>query len=130
MYSHAPHLIVEARMPQFRLPFSGDVTQAINPWTWMSQMIGNQFGVNINLGQSAEPALERLILDEVGSYGRQLGRIGDAMRVLITKVRDPAHQFTPDDIKALDRLIAQLDDIDGVKTRYQRDAAAGRAPRS
>ena len=113
-------------MPSFRLPLSGDVMQTINPWTWMTQLVGNQFGVNINLGKSSEPALERLILDEVGSYGRQLGRIGDAMRMLIKKARDPAHEFTDDELKVLDRLLFQLDEVDAIKTRFERDAAAGR----
>lgn len=111
-------------MPAFRLPLSGDVTQTINPWTWMTQLVGNQFGININLGKSSEPALERLILDEVGSYGRQLGRMSDAMRVLIKKARDPNLQFSEDDLKALDHLIVQIDEIDAVKTRYARDVTA------
>lgn len=117
-------------MPSFRLPFTTDVNQTINPWTWMTQLVGNQFGININLGRSSEPALERLILDEVGSYGRQLGQIGDAMRMLIKKARDPAHEFTDDELKMLDKLLFQLDEIDSIKTRFQRDAAAGRISRS
>ncbi len=53
--------------------------QAINPWTFNQQ--GAQFGfVNIDLGQTPHPETERTILDEVGSYGRQLGRIGDRAR--------------------------------------------------
>jgi hypothetical protein len=75
-------------MPDFKLPLSGDVTQAINPWSWMYSSVGSQFGlVNINLGQSANPKLEGRILDEVGSYGRQLGRIGEALEVLLDHVR-------------------------------------------
>jgi arsenate reductase (glutaredoxin) len=50
--------------------------QAINPWTFANQ--GAQLGfVNINLGHTAHPEIEQKVLDEVGSYGRQLGRIGD-----------------------------------------------------
>ena len=61
------------------------LTQTINPWTWNFQ--GAQFGLfNIDLGQSRDPALERTILDEVGSYGRQLGRIGDALEVILKHV--------------------------------------------
>ena len=51
--------------------------QAINPWSFYQQ--GAQFGfINIDLGQTNHPDVEQTILDEVGSYGRQLGRIGDA----------------------------------------------------
>ena len=60
--------------------------QAINPWSFYNQ--GAQLGfVNINLGQTAHPEIEQKVLDEVGSYGKQLGRIGDALEVLIDHAR-------------------------------------------
>ncbi|MFL6693294.1 MAG: hypothetical protein ACJ8GO_10065 [Ramlibacter sp.] len=75
-------------MPDFKLPLSGDVVQAINPWNWFFRSDGGQFGlVNINLGKSADPALEQKILDDVGSYGRQLGRLGEALEVLLDHVK-------------------------------------------
>ncbi len=75
-------------MPDFKLPLSGDVMQAINPWNWFFKSEGGQFGiVNINLGKSANPELEQRILDDVGSYGRQIGRLGDAMEVLLKHVK-------------------------------------------
>ena len=107
-------------MPQFRLtptpaafrsPFSGDVMQTINPWTWI--------GLNINLGNSGEPEIERLVLDEVGSYGRQLGRIGDALAVLVKKARDPNYAFTEKDSNTLDDLLSQVRAVDGVKKSYR-----------
>jgi hypothetical protein len=71
----------------YKYPLSGDVTQAINPWNWIFSPRGGQFGiVNINVGQSADPGLEEEILDEVGSYGRQIGRIGEALEVLLAHV--------------------------------------------
>src|SRR3954470_22494940 len=75
-------------MPDFKLPLSGDVVQAINPWNWFFRSQGGQFGlVNINLGKSADPELEQRILDDVGSYGRQLGRMGEALEVLLRHVK-------------------------------------------
>ncbi len=60
--------------------------QAINPITAYQQ--GAQFGlINIDLGDTAESDLERKILDKVGSYGRQLGRIGDALDVILKHVK-------------------------------------------
>jgi len=74
-------------MPDFKLPLSGDVVQAINPWSWVFRPAGGQFGlVNINLGKSADPDLEQRILDDVGSYGRQLGRLGEALELLLDHV--------------------------------------------
>ena len=69
-------------MPTFKLPLSGDVVQSINPFT--AFMTGGQFGlININLGQSSEPKVEEEVLSDVATYGKQLGRIGDAMIVLL-----------------------------------------------
>jgi hypothetical protein len=77
-------------MPTFRplqevhLPLSGNVTQTINPWTWMTRVVGSQFGlINVNLGNTPDPEAEQAILDEVGTCGRQIGRIGDALSVLL-----------------------------------------------
>src|SRR3974390_315119 len=48
--------------------------QAINPWSVYLE--GAQFGlINLDLGHTAQPKLEHAILDDVGSYGPQLGRI-------------------------------------------------------
>jgi len=59
--------------------------QAINPWTFYQQ--GAQFGlVNIDLGQTSNPEMEQAILDKVGSYGRQLGHLGEAVEVLLNHV--------------------------------------------
>ncbi len=56
--------------------------QAINPWSFA--FAGDQLGlINISIGETKHPDVERKILDEVGSYGRQLGHIGDALGVLI-----------------------------------------------
>lgn len=88
--------------------------QAINPWSFYNQ--GAQLGfVNINLGQTQHPELEQKLLDEVGSYGRQLGRIGDALEVLIDHVRlDGLSQKESD---AIAMLKGQLAEIRKVKAR-------------
>jgi hypothetical protein len=60
--------------------------QAINPWTFYQQ--GAQLGfINIDLGQTPNPEMEQAILDKVGSYGRQLGHLGDALEVLLNHVK-------------------------------------------
>lgn len=88
--------------------------QAINPWSFFNQ--GAQLGfVNINLGQTPHPEIEQKLLDEVGSYGRQLGRIGDALEVLIdhVKLKDLSRAETD----ALLILKGQLAEIRKVKQR-------------
>ncbi len=93
-------------MPVFRLPLSGNVTQSINPWTWTFNPMGSQFGlVNIELGQSSEPAVEEEILTDVASYGKQLGRIEDALLVLLEHFR-PGRKLTDTEQTAIDEFKA------------------------
>lgn len=104
-------------MSSFKAPLSGDVNQAINPWSWVFGT--GQFGfVNINLGSSGNPEVEQEVLEEVGSYGRQLGRIGDALAVLI-KHADQG-KLVPEEQDALTKLRFQLEAIDKIKERQTR----------
>lgn len=89
--------------------------QAINPWSW--QFSGDQIGlINISIGETKYPELERKILDEVGSYGRQIGRLGDAMEVLIGLV-DKA-SLTDDQRDTLEVLEGELAKIRKVKRKH------------
>ena len=109
-------------MPDFRLPLSGDVSQAINPWSWFFRAVGSQIGlININLGKSRDPGLEQRILEDVGSYGRQIGRIGDALRVLLDHA-DLRH-LEPAEQQIIADLRSQLDEIDRLKARSATSAA-------
>lgn len=88
--------------------------QAINPWTFYQQ--GAQVGfVNINLGQTPAPEVEQQILDDVGSYGRQLGRIGDALEVLLRHV--PLDGLTKREEDAVSILKGQLAEVRQIKDR-------------
>ncbi len=103
-------------MPHVRLPLSGDVLQTINPWTWFTRFSGSQVGlVNINLGRSADPALEQEILEEVGSYGRQLGRLGDVLGILLRHVE--LKGLSEDEKDQIAALRTQLAEVDSLKER-------------
>ncbi len=111
-------------MPQFKLPLSGDVVQTINPWTSIFNPLGSQFGlVNISLGRSSNPEIEQQVLDDVGSYGRQLGRIGDVLVVLLDHFK-PDRPLTADETKRIDGLRDMLAEIEAVKRKVQKDACA------
>jgi hypothetical protein len=111
-------------MPVFRLPLSGNVTQSINPWTWFFNPVGSQVGlVNIDLGQSANPAVEQEVLSDVASYGKQLGRIEDALLVLLAHFR-PERPLTAEEESAISDLKALVADIAAVKAKRRRPAAA------
>ncbi len=101
-------------VPVLQMPLSGDVAQTINPWTWWNQAVnqlGGQFGlININTMASGDGALEQEIVQNVASYGKQLGRMMDVLSVLIATGGilhnlDPAQQQA---IKAFQDMAAQI----------------------
>ena len=106
-------------MPVFKLPLSGDVVQSINPFT--AFMTGGQLGlVNIN-GQSGDPAVKADVLSDVATYGKQLGRIGDALAVLIAHFH-PRQPLDAQEKAAINALKEMLDKIADVKERHKRAA--------
>ena len=117
-------------MPAFRLPLSGNVTQSINPWTWFFNPVGSQVGlVNIELGQSSNPAIEEEVLSDVASYGKQLGRIEDALIVLLAHFR-PERPLTANEDAAIAALKAMAEQIAAVKAKHQPRGASKTAPLS
>jgi hypothetical protein len=107
-------------MPDFKLPLAGDVIQAINPWNWFFKSEGGQFGlININLGKSGDPELEQRILDDVGSYGRQLGRIGEALEVLLDNVK--LDRLDAKERDAIEDFRLQLAQVKRLKKQHGRD---------
>jgi hypothetical protein len=108
----------EIPMPNLQLPLSGDVTQAINPWNWFLRAAVSQFGlININLGRTSDPELEERILNDVGTYGRQLGQMGDALGVLLKHVK--LDDLTPDEQRAIKAFEYQLEEIARIKTHHR-----------
>lgn len=98
---------------RFQLHLAPDrLWQSINPWSFAQS--GGQIGlVNVDLGLTPHPETETRILDEVGSYGRQIGRIGDALEVLVRHVDRSC--LTEPERDALDILLGQLAQIRRVK---------------
>ncbi len=110
-------------MPVFRLPLSGNVAQTINPWNWMFNPVGSQIGlVNIELGQSSDPAVEEEVLTDVASYGKQLGQIEDALTVLIDLL-PPTTKPSKEQQDALDAVTALTRRVAAIKTRHARTTA-------
>lgn len=104
-------------MANLHLPLSGDVMQTINPWNWFLRAVGNQFGfININLGRTSHPDLEEQILNDVGTYGRQLGQIGDALAVLLAHVQ--LEELSEDELRAIKAFQYQHEEIKRIKSVY------------
>lgn len=111
-------------MPAFRLPLSGNVTQSINPWTWFFNPVGSQIGlVNIELGRSSNPAVEEEVLTNVASYGKQLGRIEDALVVLFAHFR-PERGLSAEEETAVGAFKAIAAEIAAVKAKHQPPSAS------
>jgi hypothetical protein len=87
--------------------------QPINPMTVSLQ---NLRLFDIDLGHAKSPDLEREILDDVGSYGRQIGRIGDAVEVLLRHFKHDG-DLTEAEQNAIAILKAQLAEIREIKEK-------------
>ena len=106
-------------MPSFRLPLSGNVTQSINPWTMLFNPIGSQVGlVNIEMGQSSRPEVEQQVLEDVGSYGKQIGRIEEALIVLLDHFK-PSRPLTDQEQQAIGDLRELVSQVEKIKQRHQ-----------
>jgi hypothetical protein len=86
-------------MTDFNLPLSGAVSQTF-PWT---------VNYTINLGNSSDTAIEQDALS-VASYGKQLGRIGDVLIVLLKHV-ELVGTLSQDEEMAICDLRTMLDEI-------------------
>ncbi len=107
-------------MTTFQMPLSGNVTQSILPWTWLFNPSANQVGlINIDLGASSAPAVEEDVLKKVGSYGRQLGKIEDALKVLLDTYT-PSRPLTASEQRAIAEAREMIDKVDAVKERHGR----------
>jgi hypothetical protein len=115
----ALHSASEISMALFKLPLSGDVVQWINPVTWFAS--GNQISTNVYLGESSSPETEAEILDRVGTYGRQLGQIADAMIVLLRHLPHRA-SLSPEDSKSIEAFEKMANDIADIKEKHKRQA--------
>lgn len=87
-----------------RAPLSGNVTQDISPSIGL---------VNINATQSGDPELERRIITQVASYGRQLGWLLEAVDVLARQ--QSQRDLDEADIHALDQITTLAKRVAAVK---------------
>ena len=105
-------------MADVNLPLSGPVTQAFEQWTSFFSPSGNQVSLfSVNVGQSSDETTEKAVIANVASYGKQLGRIGDALRVLIKNL--PLANLSDEDKETLCGLESLLHDIDKEKARQR-----------
>ena len=66
-------------------PWGGDVTQWMQT-SWIKALSDQTGFININNVRAGDSALEQRIVEDVASYGRQLGRIMDALDVVVGRL--------------------------------------------
>jgi hypothetical protein len=112
----------ESSVAVFKLPLSGDVPFSVAPWTNFGVLGDHASFFTVNVGQSSAPEVESRVLEDVGSYGRQLGRIGEALRVLVEAFDE--HSLAPRQRKAIRAFLAMMDEIDDIKRAHGRETNA------
>ena len=109
-----PWLLPFLPMDPARYPLSGDVRQAINPWSWM--MPNSTWGlINIVMGRPGNARAESEVLEGVGSYGQQIGRLADAVDVLLSTI--DVKGLTAPQAAAVYAFREQLDAVRATKSR-------------
>jgi ABC-type transporter Mla subunit MlaD len=69
--------------------------------------------------QSSDPGMERDIVENVAGYGRQLGRISEALRVLLDHEAVRAAALSPEERKAIDDFTDMSDQIADLKAKRE-----------
>jgi hypothetical protein len=77
--------------------------------------------LELNLGKSTDPTVEKAVIADVASYGKQLGRIEDALVVLLRHFR-PAGKLLEEEDRAIRDLKRMFDDIADVKEKRSSSA--------
>lgn len=97
-----------------RDPFSGNVSQIINPWTLWLKSLNQQMGfININNLNSKDPDIEKRIIEDVASYGRQLGWIIEVLDLVVPRL--DYKDLTEDELCTLHKFSDLIRDIEDVK---------------
>jgi hypothetical protein len=86
----------------------------INPQTSWERFFNPQLFISYN---SADAPIENHVLSRVGSYGKQLGTLLDAVEVLTARL--PADELTPAERVAVDALIELRADVERAKADYR-----------
>jgi hypothetical protein len=75
------------------------------------------------MGKSSDPDIEQQAISDVASYGKQIGRIEDAIAVLLEHFR-PDRPLTSKEERAITALTRLIEDIDDVKRRHSSKPAS------
>jgi len=105
-----------------KTPLSGDVWQDFRPFTsWWADTFRNAMGqygfVNINEMQSSDPELEKGIVTDQASYGKQIGRVVEALQAICENLDSKG--WKPDQREALKSFLRMAEDLAQYKGDHQ-----------
>lgn len=87
----------------------GSLNQPILP-NWQFHLF------NVNLGTSSNPAVEQAALARVGSYGRQIGHLAEALEVVVKRLRlQDSQDLTPEEKDVIQVFLADVSRIRQIK---------------
>ncbi|BFM09167.1 hypothetical protein [Halioxenophilus aromaticivorans] len=72
---------------------------------------------NINLGSSSNPEIEQEVLEKVGSYGKQIGRLSEALEVVISKLDLLEKDLTTEEKDAVIKFLGDVAEVRSIKNR-------------
>jgi hypothetical protein len=73
---------------------------------------------SVNLGASSDAAIEKAAIQQVGSYGKQLGHLADALEVVIRQLKLlDSKVLSQDDRDALQVFLGDVAAVRGVKAK-------------
>jgi hypothetical protein len=85
---------------------------------------GWQFSLfSIDLGHSSDPALEKAAIGKVGSYGRQLGHLAEALEVVIERLRLLESDLSSEEKDALKTFLGDVAAVRGLKPKSRLGAS-------
>lgn len=86
--------------------------QSINPWNFLFKPSGQVGLFNLSM-KSPDPEMERNVIENVASYGRQLRRLNDVVTMLIKHV--PINGIGADERQTLADFATLTQQIDAAK---------------
>lgn len=101
---------------EISMPLSGDVLQTINPWTIWLKSWNQQLGfINITNVESGDYKIEKSIIEDVASYGRQLGWISEVLNLVRNRIDfGVLDKEQSESLKQFDKLI---EDVKAIKEK-------------
>ena len=73
---------------------------------------------NVNLGDTSNAKVEEQALEQVGSYGKQIGHLAEALEVVIRKLQLPeSKELSQDDRDALRIFLGDIAAVQKIKSK-------------